>query len=523
MSTSIKSSVKAAIYVRLSKEDRNKTSKESDSESIINQQIMLSEYCKQNNWNIYKIYNDEDFSGSDRERPAFNEMIQDAKEHKFKVVLCKTQSRFARDMEIVEKYINGLFPLWGIRFISVVDNADSTNKFNRKSRQINSLVDQWYLEDLSENIKATLSAKRKQGLYVGAFSPYGYVKDPENKNKLIIDNEAAEVVRYIFNLYLKGFGITAIARKLNEENIPNPATYKHQHGQPFQNIHSSECPDMWHSYSIQRMLSNEVYIGNVVQGRQEKISYKSNKKRQKSKDEWDIVKHTHESIIDNETWDKVQMLRKSKPKSGKKGSQNIFARKVRCLNCGSSMRVYYSNQKRYFRCNTAFLTKNRCSGMTISENVLLREIIKQINHLYGTYIDDKYVANQIEFEYEYKNKITFLQKRIASAKESIEKINKRLKSLYIDKADEIITQDEYILLKNDFEAEKKNLEEQIAACQTEIDEVSDKTNATANRLEIIKQFKVIKTLDFLTANTLIEYIEIGGNRNNRIINLHWNI
>ena len=166
--------LKAALYVRLSREDRHKIRKDDDSESIVNQQNMLLDYCKDKEWLVYDIYNDEDFSGSDRDRPDFNRMISDAREHKFDVIICKTQSRFARDMEIIEKYINGLFPIWGIRFLSIVDNNDSTNRANRKSRQINSLVDQWYLEDLSDNVRATLASKRKQGLWVGAFSPYGY-------------------------------------------------------------------------------------------------------------------------------------------------------------------------------------------------------------------------------------------------------------------------------------------------------------------------------------------------------------
>ena len=172
--------LKAALYVRLSKEDRNKVNKEDDSESIVNQQNMLIDYCRQKEWIVYDIYNDEDFSGSDRDRPDFNRMINDARENKFDVIICKTQSRFARDMEMIEKYINRLFPVWGIRFLSIVDNNDSSNKANRKSRQINALVDQWYLEDLSDNIRATLSSKRRQGLWVGAFAPYGYIKSPDN-------------------------------------------------------------------------------------------------------------------------------------------------------------------------------------------------------------------------------------------------------------------------------------------------------------------------------------------------------
>ena len=133
----------AGVYIRLSKEDRNKVNKDDDSESIVNQRRMLLDYCRQNGINVYDIYNDEDFSGSDRERPEFNRMIEDARSKKINLVVCKTQSRFARDMEIVEKYINGLFPAWGVRFIGVVDNTDNSNIRNLKQRQINSLVDEW--------------------------------------------------------------------------------------------------------------------------------------------------------------------------------------------------------------------------------------------------------------------------------------------------------------------------------------------------------------------------------------------
>lgn len=519
---SIYDSPKAALYVRLSREDRNKLNKEDDSESIINQQTMLLEYCKQNQFDVYDIYNDEDFSGSDRDRPGFNRMITDARDKKFNTIICKTQSRFARDMEIIEKYINGLFPIWGIRFISIVDNGDSMNKANRKSRQINSLVDQWYLEDLSENIRATLSSKRKQGLWVGAFTPYGYMKDPKNKNHLVIDEEAAEVVRYVFELYLQGMGVTNIARTLNQEHIPNPATYKKLHGQPFQNI-NQDCSDMWHTYSVQRMLSNEVYIGSVVQGTQENVSYKSTKKRQKPKSEWDVVENCHEPIIDRDTWDKVQKLRDSKPKSGKTGAPNVLARKVRCLDCGGSMRVAYNNHKRYFRCHTNFVDKSRCTGMTISEKVLHEEIIKQIHNLYDIYVDDEFAANQIDFENGYQAKVESLSKAIKAAEKNIEKLNNRLSNIYIDKVDGVITQGEFLTLKSKFSADKEYAESEIEAARAEIEEIKKKLSQSRNQLEVIKQYKDIQELDYVTVQTLIDYIEIGGNRNNRIINIHWNL
>ena len=516
------SPLKAALYVRLSKEDRDKARKEDESESIINQQAMLMDYCKDNGIEIFNIYNDEDYSGSDRERPAFNRMINDAENKKFNLVLCKTQSRFARDMELVEKYINGLFPLWGIRFIGIVDNADSTNKFNKKQRQITSLVDQWYLEDLSENVRATLASKRKQGLWVGAFAPYGYIKDPDNKNHLIVDDEAAGVVRYVFDLYLQGYGITTIARKLNEQGVPNPATYKQQHGQPFQNAHR-ECSDIWHTYSISRMLSNLVYRGCVVQGMSENISYKSAKKRQKPKDEWDIVENTHEPIIEQDVWDKVQRLRASKPKSLNTGKPNIFARKIRCLNCGCSMRIYYTHHSRYFRCHTNYFASRRCTGTFVSENVLQREILQQIEKLYNQYADEKYISENLNISNRYKDSILSLQNKISIAKQSIEKLDKRFKKLYIDKIDEVISKDDFLMLSEDCKANRKSLEQNILEYQNELELLSEQMKNKQSKIEIIRESKEIKELDYITVNTLIDYIEVGGNKNHRIFNIHWNL
>jgi len=188
--------LKVAIYCRLSVEDKDKTIDES--ESIQNQKSLLLNYCMEKEWSIYKIYSDEDYSGADNERPEFKQMIEDAQQKKFNIILCKTQSRFSRDMEIVEKYIHNKFLEWKIRFVSVVDNADTDVKGNKKARQINGLVNEWYLEDLSENIKTVLEHKRREGKYIGSYEPYGYEKSKYDKNKLIIGinshNRALEII-----------------------------------------------------------------------------------------------------------------------------------------------------------------------------------------------------------------------------------------------------------------------------------------------------------------------------------------
>lgn len=218
--------MKVAIYCRLSREDDNKLHENDESESIQNQKTMLINYAMKQNWDIYNIYCDEDYSGIDSERPEFNRLLEDAKCHKFDIVLCKTQSRFTRDMEIVERYLHNKFIEWDVRFVSLVDHVDTLDKGNKKSRQINGLVNEWYLEDLSENIRKTFDSKRQQGLHIGAFVCYGYMKDVENKGKIIIDTEVANVIKLIFDLYEQGKGVSKIAQILNEKGIPTPTKYK---------------------------------------------------------------------------------------------------------------------------------------------------------------------------------------------------------------------------------------------------------------------------------------------------------
>ena len=174
------------IYVRLSDEDRDKRCKADESESIQNQKSMLINYAMEKGWEIYNIYCDENYSGIDGERPEYNRMLEDAKNKCFDVILCKTQSRFSRNMEHIERYLNGKLQEWGIRFVSVVDNVDTDIRSNKKARQINGLINEWYLEDLSENIRLVLSHKRRAGSFVGSFPLYGYVKDTDNKGKLLI-------------------------------------------------------------------------------------------------------------------------------------------------------------------------------------------------------------------------------------------------------------------------------------------------------------------------------------------------
>lgn len=222
--------IKAAIYCRLSKEDAAKTGPES--ESIQNQRSMLLRYAAEHGYTVQEVYIDEDYSGADRRRPAFNQMLAAAERREFDVILAKTQSRFTRDMELVEKYLHGKFAEWGIRFIAVVDHVDTQDRAGKKARQINGLINEWYLEDLSDNVRSVLTHKRWQGDYIATFALYGYRKDPADHSRLLPDPEAAAVVRHIYALYLQGYGTARIAHILNAEGIPPPSVYRQQHGGP---------------------------------------------------------------------------------------------------------------------------------------------------------------------------------------------------------------------------------------------------------------------------------------------------
>ena len=226
--------MRTVLYLRLSDEDRNKLSKQELSESIKNQEKILRKYAEEQNWNIIGVYQDEDYSGADRDRPNFNKMIKACKSGKVDIVLVKSQARFARDIELIDKYVHNLFYEWNVRFMTYLEKIDNTKKETKKTSQITSMVDEWYIEDTSLNIRETLKAKRENGEFTGSFSPYGYKKDPFHKNHLIIDPLAASIVKKIYLEYSNGLGLQTIANKLNQEKILSPLEYKRLNGSKLQ-------------------------------------------------------------------------------------------------------------------------------------------------------------------------------------------------------------------------------------------------------------------------------------------------
>ena len=516
--------MKAAIYCRLSEEDKNKQFETDDSLSIQNQKSMLLQYAIEKGWDVYNIYSDDDYTGSDRKRPEFNRLLQDAEAHKFDIILCKTQSRFTRELELVEHYIHDLFPRWGIRFVSVVDNADTDVKGNKKSRQINGLINEWYLEDMSENIRSVLTNRRKNGLHIGAFALYGYMKDPDQKGHLIIDEEAAAVVLEVFTLFSQGYGKTAIARMLNDRGIPNPTEYKRQKGLRYKQPKMKNST-LWKYSAISAMLTNEIYIGNMVQGKYGSISYKTKQNKPKPKDQWYIVEGTHEPIIDRDLWDRVQAMLAERAKPFDVGTVGLFSRKVRCANCGYIMRSHKNHEKHYLQCANRHVSKDSCTGAFIPVDRLEQIVIEELDRLSDEYLDKDELEKNIEFCDNLEQQKEKLLTDIEAFRKKVSDLTKGIRELYLDKVKELITESDFIDISKEFNAEKQRLERVISDGEKQVAEIEEKIAAGDDRRELIEQYTDLKHLDRETVEALIDYIVVDRRipgTNDYPVEIHWN-
>jgi len=518
--------LKVAIYCRLSDEDKNKQTKNDDSESIQNQKNMLIEYTMNKGWDIFDIYSDDDFKGSDRNRPSFNRLLEDAKQRKFDIVLCKSQSRFTRELELVEKYIHGKFIEWNVRFIGFTDNADTENKGNKKQRQINGLVNEWYLEDLSNNIRSVFDTKKRAGYFIGGFAPYGYKKHPTLKGKLIIDEEASKVVKEVFELFVEGYGKTNIARILNEKGIPNPTEYKKQNGLRFKHTSKNINSGLWKYFSIADMLINQVYIGSVVQNKQRNVSYKSTMKITIPRKDWIVVPNMHEPIIDMELWDKAQKLVKQRFKPwGDTSKIGIFAKKVKCINCKYFMRTSKVRQEHYLQCSTNFVSKSACPGCIVSYNTIEKTILNELHSIIENLDVGNEISQKVVFEERLENEVQLLSKKIVDYQKKIDLATSGVKSLYLDKVKELITDDEFVEFSKEFHQDKEKYKKLIEIAENETQEIKEKMLSSLNKEQILEKYKNIEKLERIHVDTLIDYIEVGRRipkTKNRPINIYWN-
>lgn len=508
---------RVGIYCRLSDEDRFKRDKNDDSESIANQKSMLLKYALNKNWEVVNVYSDDDYSGADMKRPKFNELLKDCENGLIDIVLCKTQSRFSRDMEVIEKYLHNKFIEWGIRFVSIVDNADTQVRGNKKARQINGLINEWYLEDLSDNIRSSLQNRRDDGLFLGSFAPYGYVKDPNDKNKLIIDPVASEVVKEIFELSKNGMGYHRIAGHLNNKGIPTPSNYKRQNGSRYQCRQAKNGVEhtVWTMDTISYILKNEVYIGNLVQGRKTYVSYKNHKLIKKPKDQWTFSYGTHEPIIDMETWNIIHKRFEERARVCKTtGDVYMLSRKACCKECKRvfNRQLYKTKDGKtaYLKCKGRRIKKEVCvNDRSIRCDVLEKIIVDELNKQLDKYYSLDELERQYELEKRNVDKSTLtrmenLKIEKEDLKRKIESKNQHYTTLYEDKIEGIISPKEFLMFREKFLKEIEEYKGRIDKIDEElnkIDEISDNVQKSDS------VFKKYRHIDKLTKEIVDEFID----------------
>ncbi len=372
------------IYCRLSNDDE----RDGESVSIENQKLLLQKYVRERGWNEVDCYCDDGYSGTNFNRPAVKRLIEDAKSKRINCIVVKDLSRFGRNYIEFGQYTDYLFPSIGCRFIAVNNGIDTMSQNGSTDVMcFLNLFNEFYSRDTSKKVKSVKKACAERGMYMGTYPAYGYKRDPEDKHHFLIDEETAPIVRRIFALRAEGMAYRAIAIRLNDEGISSPRVlYYQRKGTP----DARNATRLWIGETVKSILRNEVYIGNMVQGKTGTVSYKSNKLINKSADEWIRVEGTHEPIVSQKIWDTVCEIEKNKirKKSTSDGISSIFTGLMYCADCGSKMRnqverfTYKDGRPgRYssFVCNTYSRNgKNACTTHTIYENVLTEIVLSDI-------------------------------------------------------------------------------------------------------------------------------------------------
>ncbi|MCL2410305.1 MAG: recombinase family protein [Treponema sp.] len=498
------------IYVRLSDEDRDKkhTSK-IESESIQNQKSMLLQYCKERSWNVCDVYCDENYSGADRSRPDFNRLLEDCEKGRINIVICKTQSRFSRDMEIIERYIHDKFPEWGVRFVSVIDHADTELEGNKKARQINGLINEWYLEDLSLNIRRTLKHKKEKGEHCSGFAPYGYMKDPNNKSRLIPDPVAAEVVKDIFRMHNAGYGYQKIARTLNERGVLTPTLYKKSQGINFSNGKQKEIDrtrhgSIWKTPSIFHMVRNEVYTGALVQGKSTCVSYKNRRKIIKPKDEWIIIPNSHEPIIDDVTWEITQkrLENQTRPQFDT-AIKHVFAGKIFCGYCSGTMKKSGSQSHKYFHCRTVWNKPGVCHNKKYLPVVKVEDfVLGEINQLLSNNFDENLIDIACG---ERKKRLFALEEERKSIDELLSKKEAAIEMLYMDRVEGVVSKERYALMLSKLESDIRDFQKRLIGIEKE---VLGESKKSAKKSLLLDKYKKIEILTHEIVDEFIDKIEV---------------
>lgn len=510
-----------AMYLRLSRDDSDvgdvtdgKGNMKSESNSIGNQRELIRAYIhEQQDMELYDIYVDDGFSGSNFDRPEFKRMMSDVEAGRVNCVIVKDLSRFGRDYIESGRYIQKVFPALGVRFIALTDHYDSFHADAGESGivlPVKNFINDSYCRDISTKVKSQLEVKRKNGECIAPFALYGYRKAEYNKNQLVIDEYAADIVRKIFEWKMDGMAVSAIAEKLNGLGVLSPKEYKKSIGSNYKGGFSGAVKSMWSSSTVKRILTNEAYLGHLIQGKTEKINYKLKKSVEKPKGDWIKVEDTHEAIISDDNFLIVQNLLKSDSRISPVTEKNsLFAGVLFCGDCGEQMirRVnhYKDTQKVYYICST----KNRGEGCTrhsIEEEKLKRIILESIRRYANYFLEEKRVFDKsMELETNFESIVRY-DTEIARLKQEQDKYYSLCSGLYEDLKCGIISKEEFERLHGEFKRKATEFEEAQKKQETMIKELFKNGVISAGRLKTMQDCAELREIDRHTLCSMVKEI-----------------
>lgn len=502
------STFKVGEYLRISVEEEKR---EKESNSITNQRKLVDDFVRNQSDMIFiKEYVDDGYTGTNFERPGFQEMLRDAMDGLINCIVVKDLSRFGREHIDTEKYIVRVFRRMGVRFIAICDDYDSLVKGYDMMFSIRNLFNEHYAQDISQKCQAAFKAKQKSGEFVGAFSSYGYRKSVHNKHVLEIDPYAAEVVQRIYTMYIKGAGQLRIANVLNAEGILCPAEYKKQNGENYRNSKKLDKTNYWTYSTIHKILKNEMYTGTMVQGTTKREM--NDRPYLLDETEWIKVKDTHPAIIEREIWEKVQkLMRQRTVDMDFDENQSIFAGFLKCADCGRAMskksrkdskgNLYYSfNCGSYTRGGTKV-----CSSHYVKEEILKEIVLNDLNQIISAMEN---LREMVEIAKEDSNKAMvageLYEMQIVRTEETLERVIQLKKKLFEEYALGMISREEYVDYREQYIKEEKTLQNKLIEFKNKQGE-----NDKGDVFEIpwVKRFLEQKQIEKLTREIIVEMVD----------------
>lgn len=501
---------KPAVYMRLSRDDGDKE----ESDSIQNQRALLAEFVSsQDDMAEPAYYLDDGFTGTDFERPDFQRMLRDLKAKKINCVIVKDLSRFGRNYVGVGEYLERIFPLQDVRFISVSDHVDSfldPQSMNNLLVPFKNIINDEYCRDISNKVRASLDMKRRKGQFIGSFAAYGYRKDPDDRNRLLVDEPAAAVVRDIFDWFVGGMSVLGIAKRLNAEGVPNPSEYKRRQGMNYRHPASGKLDGFWPDSSVRRILKNRLYTGTMVQGKNRIKSYKLHVSEALPESQWIEVEDTHEAIIPPALFERAQMLfmRDTRTAPGKR-EVYLFSGFLRCADCGKAMNRKQISQPygsyHYYICSTfKKMDKGACTKHTIRSDRLEQAVLETLRCQIALAVEmDELIAaiNQSGVKQQSAKRLLAERERLLQERGRIEQVKL---ALYPDWKSGDISREEYHQLKEQFERKQAQVDSRLETLQAQIDETQagvDRTNS------FLTQFIRHRNLQKLTREVVVELID----------------